>query len=209
MSYATTLRPVQASLEEAVSYLACGLWDRFQEVNPWNTDDAYALLQKLAQRGLVKLTGSPRHGFGPIGNRCDIPASFFLSPVEFEHEFHRISAIDDHPRWPHSYVEVQVCAQSLMDATAPQAASNQTRKFTVSEETACKKWLMGIMISSPHQRTMTKEKAKEAWLAEGRNISDKAFGRAWSSACNDANAPAWAEPGRPRKNPASKIVAAN
>ena len=201
MMNATALRPIQASLEEAVSYLACGQWHRFQDVDPWYTDDAYAFLRKLAHRGLVQLTGSPRYGFGPIGDRCDIPASFFLDPVEFEHEFHRITAIDDHPRWGHSYVEVQVSAQSLIDA-APQPLPNPTSNVTIADETACKKWLVNIMRNSPNQRTMTKEQTKAEWQIKGRSISHKAFGRVWYQAINEANAPAWAEPGRPKKNPA-------
>lgn len=206
MMNTTALPPIVASLEEAASYLACGRWDHFQSLDPFDVEDATALLIKLSQRGLVELTGSPRCGVGPIGNRCDIPPSFFLHAIEFEYHLHKVTAVDDHPRWSLSYIEVQVCAQSLMEAAAPQPQSNQTSKVTILDETDCKKWLAGIMIDSPHQRTMTKEKAKTTWLATGRSISDKAFGRAWSSACNEANAPAWAEPGRPKKNPASKIV---
>lgn len=201
MMNATALRPIQASLEEAVSYLASGLWDCFPDLDPWDMEDANDLLRKLAHRGLVQLTGSPRYGVGPIGDRCDIPASFFLEPVEFEHEFHRITAINDHPRWGHSYVEVQVSAQSLMDA-APQPLSNQSSNVTSADENACKKWLVSIMLSSPNQRTMTKEQAKATWRDMGRNISDKAFGRAWSSAHSEAVAPIWGGPGRPKKNPA-------
>lgn len=201
MMNTSALPPIAASLEEAVSYLTCGEWHRFPQVDPWFTDDAYALLRKLAHRGLVKLTGSPRYGVGPIGHRCDIPASFFLHPVEFEHEFHRVTAIDDHPHWSHSYVEVQVCAQSLMDA-ALQPLCNQSSKVTSADENACKKWLVSIMLDSPYQRTMTKEQAKATWRDMGRNISDKAFGRAWSSAHSEAVAPVWGGPGRPKKNPA-------
>jgi hypothetical protein len=201
MMNATDLRPIQASLEEAVSYLASGLWDCFPDLAPWDMEDANDLLRKLAHRGLVQLTGSPRHGVGPIGDRCDIPASFFLDPVEFEHEFHRITAIDDHPRWGHSYVEVQVSAQSLMDA-ATQPLPNPTINVTIADETACKKWLVSIMHDSPKHRTMAKEKAMVTWRQMGRNISDKAFERAWSLAISEANAPAWSLAGRPKKNPA-------
>lgn len=153
MTNATTLRPVQASLEEAVSYLACGQWHRFSTLDPLEDHNATALLCKLAGWGLAQLTGSPQQGCGPIGDRCDIPPSFLLGPVELEPECHRITAILGHPRWSHSYIEVLVCAKSLMDA-APQPLPSQTSNVTIADENACKKWLVSIMRDSPKHRTM-------------------------------------------------------
>jgi hypothetical protein len=207
MTNTTALQPVQASLEEALSYLACGDWHRFSTLDPLEDHNATALLCKLAGWGLAQLTGSPQRGCGPIGDRCDIPPSFLLGPVELEPECHRITAVLGHPRWSHSYIEVLVCAQSLVEVL-PHPLPIQTSHSTIADETACEIWLVGIMRSSPNRRKMTKKQAKAAWRQMGRNISDKAFGRVWSAACRKASAPAWAEPGRPKKNPAGEIVTA-
>ncbi len=208
MTYLTTpiaLEPVFASLEEAMSYIICGKWGHFPELHPWYTDEASAALCKLAHRGFIQLTGSPRLGCGPIGNRSDIPASFFLYPVEIDLEMHMITAVDDHPRWPHSYIEVQVCVQSLKDAV-PALPAKQINNATMAEETSCKKWLIGEMRKNPSERAMSKEMAKGIWQSKGHKIGDKAFGRAWANAVLEANAPAWSAPGRQKKNRFAEIA---
>jgi hypothetical protein len=72
---------------------------------------------------------------------------------------------------------------------------------TAASRLACKKWLVEQMRADPHARGA----AKRNWLDVARrkwpgSLSERAFDGAWAEAVVEAEAPAWAAAGAPKKS---------
>lgn len=87
---------------------------------------------------------------------------------------------------------------------SPRRKNIERVETRASSQTECAKWLEAEMRRQPLQRVGTKdswwEKARKRWP---NSLSRNAFNQAWATAIRNANAPAWAASGAPRKS--SKI----
>jgi hypothetical protein len=88
---------------------------------------------------------------------------------------------------------------TLIASTSPEPQSRvNTPRYTIAAETACRRWLISQMTSSP----TTSPTKRSVWIEAQQNwpaLSRRGFERAWADALakTDAN---WSRAGRPRKS---------
>jgi hypothetical protein len=161
---------------------------------PW--EDAVELLRKRAQTGLLTARGRPSEGGKPKVVRAvewdDLfPFEIKKRPVlRFEHYgFPNLGY--DHVHFPRAQVV------RLFSAPTPAVRRAET---TRQAQSACQKWLEGLMRASLKVKPKARAELMHEALADFDGLSKRAFGLAWSAAVVVTGATVWSMAGRPAKS---------